>query len=65
MFDSGMLTTIEPTLVRLNQYVHQQIKWTDFTVEDKMNMMELFVTHETTLKSIHQVIFPKSTTFDK
>lgn len=43
--DQETLTTIEPTLSRLNQYVNSQIKWKDFTAEDKTNLVELFVTH--------------------
>lgn len=61
----AMFSTIEPTLLRLNQFVNEKIKWSDFTSEDKQSMVELFVTHQATLNAIYLTIFPQTTNIDR
>ena len=51
--------------MRLNQFISQQIKWTDFTTEDKLNLVELFVTHQSTLIAIYKALFPKTTNVER
>ena len=47
--ESSTYTTVEPTLLKLNEFINQRIKLSDFTVDDKHNLVELFVTHKRTL----------------
>ena len=56
--ESSTYTTVEPTLLKLNEFINQRIKLSDFTVDDKHNLVELFVTHKRTLMQIYQSIFP-------
>ena len=37
--------SIEPTLVKLNDFINSKIKLQDFSPQDKQNLVELFVTH--------------------
>lgn len=49
----------------MNGFINRNIKYGDFTVQDKANLVEIFVTHQSTLYSLYQVIFPKSTHVEK
>ena len=40
---------IEATLQRLSKFVNHRIRYEDFTNADKKNMVELFVSHSTTM----------------
>ena len=56
--DSSAFSNIEPTLMKLNDFIHSKVKLTDFTAQDKQNLVELFVTHQKTLKSVYLAAFP-------
>lgn len=58
--DSHGFATIEPTLMKLNEFIHMRIKWSDFTTVDKINLVEMFVTHHKTLMAIYSATFPKT-----
>ncbi len=57
--------SIEPTLVKLNEFIHMRIKWSDFTTVDKINLVEMFVTHHKTLMAIYTSVFPGTTNVDQ
>ena len=63
--ESSTYTTVEPTLLKLNEFINQRIKLSDFTVDDKHNLVELFVTHKRTLMQIYQSIFPGTTNMER
>ena len=63
--DTAAFSQIEPTLVRLNEYINSRIKISDFTVADKANLVELFVTHQRTLMQIYMSIFPQTQNIDR
>ena len=43
--NSDGFASIEPTLVKLNDFINSKIKLQDFSPQDKQNLVELFVTH--------------------
>ena len=57
--------SIEPTLVKLNDYINRSVKYTDFTAADKANLVEIFVTHQNTLVQLYSAVFPQSTNLEK
>ena len=42
-----------------------KVKYSDFNVADKANLVELFVTHQNTLRHIYMSIFPQTTNIDR
>ena len=48
---------IEATLQKLSRFINYRIGYEDFTNTDKRNLVEIFVTHETTLTTMFNAIF--------
>ncbi len=51
----------EESLLRLAQLAKNRIKMNDFTVRDKCNLLDLFVSNEKTLLRIYEALFPHRT----
>lgn len=62
---SDNFAQIEPTLLKLNEFINSKIKLADFTTADKANLVELFVTHQKTLMSIYFSLFPNTVNIDR
>jgi hypothetical protein len=50
---------LEQVLLKLDDYGKDRIQFSDFTNHDKNNLLEVFLLHETTLKSLTNIIFNK------
>lgn len=50
--------------MKLNEFIHMRIKWSDFTTVDKINLVEMFVTHHKTLMAIYTSVFPGTANVD-
>ena len=48
---------IEATLLKLAKFVNLKIRHEDFSIADKKNMLELFVSHATTMTYMFNAIF--------
>ena len=51
--DSYGFASVEPTLVKLNDFIQSKVRLADFTLVDKANLVEIFVTHQKTLMAIY------------
>lgn len=49
---------LESTLGMLRDFVYGRIKYKDFNDYDKTNLVEIFVTHPTSLLKFYECIFP-------
>lgn len=49
----------EESLLKLASLAKEHVKISDFTPQDKHNLLDLFVNNETTLLKIYEVLFPK------
>ena len=61
--DSGQIyigdeETLENTLGMLREFVHGHIKYEAFQDLDKQNLIEIFITHPTSLVKFYECIFP-------
>ena len=43
--NSEGFASIEPTLIKLNEFINSKVKLSDFSPLDKQNLVEIFVTH--------------------
>ena len=50
---------LENTLQLLREFVHGRIKYKQFNDSDKFNLVEMFVTHPTSLLKFYEMIFPQ------
>ena len=49
---------LENTLSKLRNFVSEKVKYNDFNDQDKSDMVEMFVTHPTSLLRFYEAIFP-------
>jgi hypothetical protein len=49
---------LENTLGMLRDFVYGRIKYKDFNDFDKINLVEIFVTHPTSLLKFYECLFP-------
>lgn len=50
---------LDETLHKLSEMAKDKVKISDFTSNDKANLLEIFVNNETIWLQIHDLIFPK------
>lgn len=49
----------ESIITKLKDFVYSKIKHSDFTNLDRKNLMEVFLTHPTSLLKLYELIFPQ------
>lgn len=56
--DSEEAKEFEESLLKLAQLAKNRIKLADFTSQDKLSLLDLFVNNEKTLLKIYEALFP-------
>lgn len=51
----------EDSLLKLANLAKDRVKFSEFTSNDRNNLLDLFVNNENTLLRIYEVLFPKKT----
>ena len=49
----------ESTLDKLADLAKERVKVEEFTTNDRLNLLEMFINNEKTLQSMHEILFPK------
>ena len=48
----------EDSLLKLKMYAREKIKYSDFTLQDRYNILDMFVNNENTLIAVYEALFP-------
>ena len=57
--NSAEAQEFEESLLKLANLAKDRVKYSEFTSQDRNNLLDLFVNNETTLLKIYEVLFPK------
>lgn len=49
----------EESLLKLANLAKDRVKYSEFTTQDRNNLLDLFVNNESTLLRIYEILFPK------
>jgi len=59
--NSAEAQEFEESLLKLANLAKDRVKYSEFTAQDRNNLLDLFVNNETTLLKIYEILFPKKT----